>query len=75
MRRELERYLWDRITGDVSVNPRAVIREMWLSGMIESPKQAWRTLEKWCDRGYYDFGVCLDLGWPASDRKSDPPLD
>ena len=27
------------------------------------PKQAWRTLEKWCDKGWYDYGVSIDLGW------------
>lgn len=20
-------------------------------------------LEKWCDKGWYEYGVCVDLGW------------
>lgn len=26
-------------------------------------KRAWRILEKWCDKGWYSYGVTLDLGW------------
>ena len=28
-----------------------------------SHKQLWRYLEKWCSKGFYDYGVTLDLGW------------
>ncbi len=31
---------------------------------IEIPiKRCWYLLEKWVDKGWYDFGVTLDLGW------------
>lgn len=65
---ENETYLWDRIKlpgapSDALRSPRDVIDEMLAAGMIQSPKQAWRTLEKWSDRGLYNYGVCLDLGW------------
>jgi hypothetical protein len=33
------------------------------SGRIASPKQAWRTLEKWDAKGWYEWGVTMDLGW------------
>lgn len=26
-------------------------------------KRAWYWLTKWSDRGYYEYGVSLDLGW------------
>ena len=43
--------------------PRAVIGEMLDRGAIQNAKQAWRTLEKWCDKGWYEFGTALDMGW------------
>lgn len=66
MNADLEQYLWERIRrldkpgGHL---PRTVIAEMVREKRIQSPKQAWRTLEKWSDRGWYDYGVTLDLGW------------
>lgn len=26
-------------------------------------KRAWYLLEKWSNKGWYDYGVTLDLGW------------
>jgi hypothetical protein len=26
-------------------------------------KRAWYLLEKWSDKDWYEYGVCLDLGW------------
>ena len=26
-------------------------------------KRCWYLLEKWCDLGFYDYGVTMDLGW------------
>jgi hypothetical protein len=26
-------------------------------------KRAWYLLEKWCKKGWYDYGVNLELGW------------
>lgn len=66
---ENERYLWDRLsTANVEGRtsgwtPREVISEMVDLEMIHSAKEAWRTLEKWTDKRFYEFGVCLDLGW------------
>ena len=59
MNKENEQYLWDG-RGEF---PRTVISEMLDKGMIESVKQAWRTLEKWAEKGIYTYGVTLDLGW------------
>lgn len=69
MKLDLEMYLWDRIRteGDrEGLFPRDVIQDMLAAGKIQNAKQAWRTLEKWGSRGWYDYGVCLDLGWKNS---------
>lgn len=62
---ENEKYLWDhmQINGHGHPFPRDVIDEMLEKKMIENPKQAWRTLEKWVAKGWYEYGTCLDLGW------------
>lgn len=61
MKPELEQHLRQRLSE--SACPRDVIEDMVASGLIQSPKQAWRTLEKWIGRDEYEFGVCIDLGW------------
>ena len=43
--------------------PRDVIQEMLDKKMIKSKKQAHWTLTKWTNKGIYDYGVSLDLGW------------
>lgn len=40
--------------------PRDIINE---SGFPIHHKRAWYLLEKWTGKGWYDYGVCLDLGW------------
>lgn len=71
MKPEAEDYLWERIPvagqHQGQPSPREVIAEMHQQGMIQSPKQAWRTLEKWSGKGLYDYGVSLDLGWKYAD--------
>ena len=32
-------------------------------------KRAWYLLEKWSDKGWYDYGVTLDLGWLTPEGK------
>lgn len=32
-------------------------------GFYIPPKRAWYLLEKWTNKGLYDYGVSLDLGW------------
>ena len=64
----LEKYLWDNIgfsgqRDEYHRSPREVINEMLEKKWIKSPKQAWRTLEKWSLKGIYNYGCCLDLGW------------
>jgi hypothetical protein len=58
---ELEDELERRIRAGESA--RDVIAGMLARASIASPKQAWRTLEKWSGRGRYNWGVTLDLGW------------
>lgn len=42
---------------------RYIIQDMLDKKLINNPKQAWRTLEKWVRKGLYNYGVALDLGW------------
>lgn len=65
MKMENEKYLWDNfeLEGLGKPFPRDVIKDMVSKEMLNSPKQAWRTLEKWVNKGWYDYGSCLDLGW------------
>lgn len=65
-----EAYLWVRIplAGRYDHDrPRHVIEEMLRLGLINHWKQAHRTLEKWANRGVYEYGVSLDLGWRTTD--------
>lgn len=72
MKPRLEQYLWDRIgLAGEGIFPRDIIGEMLGKGMIESPKQAWRTLEKWSRKGFYEYGVSLDLGWRIQDSEKE----
>lgn len=44
------------------VNIRELIAELGPQhGFV--PKQAHATLKKWEKKGWYEYGVCLDLGW------------
>lgn len=40
--------------------PRDIINS---PGFFMHYKRAWYLLEKWCDKGWYEYGVTLDLGW------------
>ena len=42
---------------------RTAIEALLAKGTIASPKQPLRTLEKWSSRGWWDYGVTIDLGW------------
>lgn len=61
MKPEIEQILWVNIASGKT--PRESIELMVTAGIINSPEQAWRTLEKWARKGLYDYGVSLDLGW------------
>jgi hypothetical protein len=63
-----EEYLWERIpeAGKPGITPRATIADMIGRGLIDSEKQAWRTLEKWAKKGKYEYGVCIDMGWKTT---------
>ena len=61
MTRDLETSLWDHVKAGGKA--REWIQSALDDGRIASPKQAWATLEKWTDKGLYDYGVALDLGW------------
>jgi len=40
--------------------PRDIINE---EGFPIPAKRAWYLLAKWADKGWYEYGVTLDLGW------------
>ncbi len=71
MKKILEDYLWSEISyvndekwdSQFHRSPRDVIQEMLYRNWIESPKQAYATLNKWIKKGIYEYGCCLDLGW------------
>lgn len=77
MKKVLEDYLWDEI-GDPRNElewhsgynrfHRDVINEMIEKGWINSPKQAYNTLNKWIKKGIYEYGSCFDLGWKCEKR-------
>lgn len=71
MEKMLEDYLWNNfgLEGNPKQIPfaRDVIDNMVEYGMINRPKQAYRTLEKWVNQRKYDYGCCLDLGWKVND--------
>lgn len=69
MDKMLENYLWENFGIYDNQKPfaRDIINQMVEYGMINSPKQAWRTLEKWSKQGKYDWGCSMDLGWKVSD--------
>lgn len=77
MKKELEDYMWNEI-GDPSDSeawrsgryrfPRDIIEEMIANGWINSPKQAYATLEKWTKKDIYEYGCCLDLGWKCKPK-------
>lgn len=58
---EQEHYLWRSL--EIGRKPREVIEELVTAGIWSSAKPAHRTLEKWVNRGLYEYGVNLDLGW------------
>jgi hypothetical protein len=65
MEKKLENLLWKNIRESDAKKeaPRFFIDYMVKNNFIKSPKQAWRTLEKWLDKNLYDYGTALDLGW------------
>ena len=67
MRSDLENYFYKRIKKGFS--PRFIIEVMMESGKIKSRKQAYATLKKWTNKGYYNYGVSLDLGWITSKER------
>ena len=44
--------------GDVDRTPRGIIADAGIP-----PKRGWYVLGKWAGKGWYDWGVSIDLGW------------
>jgi len=63
MKKEDEIYFWNRIKAagyTTAATPRDIINE---SDFPLHHKRAWYLLQKWADKGWYTYGVTLDLGW------------
>lgn len=60
---DLEREMWAALVA--GEKPRDWIDAACESGKLNSEKQAWATLDKWCRENVYEYGVTLDLGWPV----------
>lgn len=46
------------------ITPRDIINE---PDFYMHHKRAWYLLEKWSDKGWYDWGISMDLGWLTED--------
>ncbi len=68
---ECEDFLWAGLhgPGKTGVLPREIIDNMINEGLIQNHKQAWRTLEKWSRKDWYDYGTAIDLGWKEIDER------
>ena len=66
MKKPDEIYFWNRVKkevglyGDAGKSPRDIINEETFPLHY---KRAWYLFDKWSDKGWYDYGVTLDLGW------------
>jgi len=45
--------------------PREIVKKLNMNH-----KRADYILEKWCDKNWYEYGVCLDLGWLTEKGKN-----
>lgn len=66
MHKLLELYLWDNFGKDERRQipfAKEIIDEMLRYGMIKNEKQAYRTLEKWSNKGLYEWGCSIRYGW------------
>lgn len=48
-----------------AASPREVIN---ILGEFMNYKRCWYLLKKWSGLGFYNYGVCLDLGWIELDK-------
>jgi len=73
MKRELEDSLWSAFGRKEGQTMRDLIDEFLAAGLIQNPKQAWRTLSKWSRQGKYDWGTVIDMGWKVKPVKKIEP--
>lgn len=67
--------VWDSKCGQAycrggDITPRDLISE---PGFPLNHKRAWFLLGKWADKGIYEYGVCLDLGWLTPEGVAEIP--
>ena len=51
-----------------ATNPREIIN---ILREFMNYKRCWYLLKKWSGLGFYNYGVCLDLGWLEMDKLPD----
>lgn len=52
---------------------RGIINHLARKGHVH-PKRALRILEKWCKKGWYDYGTSIDLGWVTEKGMAVEPM-
>lgn len=60
MKDDEKRFLCDIYKAEQDLMPRDIINK---PDFYLHYKRAWYLLEKWSNKGWYEYGVTLDLGW------------
>ena len=63
MLKEDEIYFWNLIKKELATSEKTVQDIINKENFSIHYKRAWYLLEKWSQKGWYDYGVSLDLGW------------
>ena len=59
-----EIYFWNLIKKELTIYREKTVRDVINKKDFSIHyKRAWYLLEKWSRKGWYDYGVSLDLGW------------
>ena len=63
MLKEDEIYFWNLIKKELSTSEKTVQDIINGKDFSMHYKRVWYLLEKWSQKGWYDYGVSIDLGW------------
>lgn len=68
--------VYQKCQNNMTKNPLTQQGRPWPRDLINSPdfyihyKRAWYLLEKWSDKGWYEWGTVMDLGWLTREGES-----
>lgn len=71
---ELYNELWARCPIDAPYKDRERVRDV-IASLDINEKRALYLLDKWSDRGWYEWGVVIDGGWFTPEAPSQHPGD